>query len=147
MDASHRTAPATVTYLVERYRPAVGAEEIRSAISRIEEAVSDMARDGTAIRYVRSTLVPADEFVLCVFEAPSEDDVAEANRRAGVRFDRISAVVDVFTTEHTPSATNVAGRDSRADGAGSSAQTRRPGDAVQEDAGNTGELQRRDSDG
>src|SRR5215208_3437687 len=48
-----------------------------------------MRRDGTAVRYLGSTIVPDDEACFCQFEADSANDVAEANRRAGVPFDRI----------------------------------------------------------
>ena len=95
MDASHDEVAATATYLVERYWPGVAQDQVRMAVSRVGDAVSQMGRDGTAIRYVRSTLVPVDESVLCLFEATSAEDVAEANRRAGVEFDRISPAVDV----------------------------------------------------
>ncbi len=108
MDATSEETPVTITYLVERYWPGVAQEEARSAVSRIGDAVSEMGRLGTAIRHVRSTFMPVDESVLCLFEATSAEDVAEANRRAGVQFDRISPVVDVVIDTPTESDTSVA---------------------------------------
>ena len=49
-----------------------------------------MNQDGKAIRYVRSTIVPADESFLCVIEAASEELAWEAYTRAGIPFERIS---------------------------------------------------------
>jgi len=83
------------TYLVERYWSGVTRADVRSAVRRLTEAVSAMRREGTRIRHLRSVLVPADESLLCLFEAADPEDVAAANRRAGVPFDRISVALDV----------------------------------------------------
>jgi hypothetical protein len=50
---------------------------------------------GTQVEYLGSTIVPDDEACFCQFEAPLEEAVAEANRRAGIPFDRIVAAVAV----------------------------------------------------
>ena len=78
------------TYLVENYHPGLGADELRQIVSRVRDAVAEMARDGKAIRYLRSTIVPADESFLCVIEAASEELAREAYTRAGIPFERIS---------------------------------------------------------
>jgi hypothetical protein len=78
------------TYLVENYHPGLGAEELQRIVSRIRDVVSEMTRDGNAIRHVRSTIVPADESFLCVIDAASEQLVRDAYARAGVAFERIS---------------------------------------------------------
>ncbi len=54
-----------------------------------------MRGEGTPVRYLGSTIVPDDEACFCEFEAPSQAAVAEANRRAGVAFDRIVPAVAV----------------------------------------------------
>jgi hypothetical protein len=102
MDISATVAPKEL-YLVERYWPGVTEPELRSAVSKIGVALSEMALGGVPVRYLRSTLVPGEESVLCLFEGRSADDVAEANRRAGVRFDRISLVIDVSAEGKRPS--------------------------------------------
>ena len=84
-----------VTYLVECYWPGVTRAGVFAAIRRAHAAAADISRTGRRVELVRSTFVPGDEAVLCVFEASSPEDIAEANSRAGVRFDRISAAVDV----------------------------------------------------
>jgi len=78
------------TYLVENYHPGLGAEELRRIVSRVRDAVAQMTRDGKAIRYLRSAIVPADESFFCVIEAASEELAREAYARAGIPFERIS---------------------------------------------------------
>jgi hypothetical protein len=78
------------TYLVENYLPGLGAEELRRIVSRVRDAVAQMAWDGKAIRYLRSAIVPADESFFCVIEAASEELAREAYARAGIPFERIS---------------------------------------------------------
>src|SRR5262249_44008344 len=82
------------TFLVERYWPGVSPEQLEEAVARGTRSVRAMRRRGRPIRYLRSTLIPDDETVLCLFEAASSADVAEVNRGAGMPFDRI---VDAVT--------------------------------------------------
>ena len=103
MDASDEETAVTATYMVERYWPGVAQDQVRCAVSKVGEAVCEMGRNGTAIRYLGSTLIPVDESVLCLFQATSADVVAEANRRAGVGFDRISPGIDVLSGGHIAS--------------------------------------------
>ena len=77
------------TYLVEHYRPGVSIDAFRSTVERVRSAAEAMARSGSRIRYLHSTIVPADEAGFCVFTASSCDLVEEVYARAGVRFDRI----------------------------------------------------------
>jgi hypothetical protein len=77
-----------VVYVVERYLPGVSRAELERQLERLERLTR-----GTAVQYLSSTIVPDDEACFCQFEAPSEEAVAEANRRAGVPFDRIVAAV------------------------------------------------------
>jgi hypothetical protein len=52
-----------------------------------------MGSEGRAVRYLRSTVVPADEALLCVFEAGSEELVRDLYARAGVPFERLSVAI------------------------------------------------------
>jgi len=47
------------------------------------------------VRYLDSTIVLRDEACYCRFEGPTEAAIAEANRRAGLPFDRIVPAVTV----------------------------------------------------
>jgi hypothetical protein len=60
----------------------------------VRTAAAALERDGSAVRYLRSTIVPEDEAMLSVFEAGSEAAVQEAYARAGVPFERISLALN-----------------------------------------------------
>ncbi len=52
------------------------------------------------LSYVRTTFLPGGTRVLHLFDAPSEDALDAAGRRAGMRFERIVAAV--ADTTHDP---------------------------------------------
>jgi len=76
-------------YLVEAFVPRSQAPEARAAARDARTAAHQLAREGTPIRYVRTTFLPDDETCFHVFEAASEEVVAEACRRAGIGPGRI----------------------------------------------------------
>ena len=80
-------------YLVEHYRPGVTVGEFRNWAARVRESADEMEREGNLVRYLRSTIVPVDEALLCVLEAASEELVHETYARAGISYDRISAAI------------------------------------------------------
>jgi hypothetical protein len=73
------------SYLVEVYVP--NAEDARAAARHL-------SREGGSARYVRMTFLPGDETCFHVFEADSQEAVAEACRRAGLGSPRIVAAVE-----------------------------------------------------
>lgn len=77
---------------MERYWPGVGRADVATAEERLCRAAGELTRDGTSIRIVSSTWIPADEVVLTLFEAGEEDDVLEVSRRGGYPFDRMQRV-------------------------------------------------------
>ena len=87
--------PEAKTYLVEHYWPGITAETFRSATAQVRATARAMARDGTPIRYLHSTMIPADEAAFCVFDAASMELIEQLYARAGVRFDRIVAALEV----------------------------------------------------
>jgi hypothetical protein len=87
-----------VIYLVERYLPGIAAAELERALERLEETTRELQREGAEIRYLGSTIVPEDEACFCQFDAHSEELVAEANRKAGIEFDRIVSALAVAST-------------------------------------------------
>jgi hypothetical protein len=80
-----------MVYVVERYLPGLTRSGLLQGLSRLE-------RD-SEVRYLGSTIVLGDEACFCEFEGPSEAAVAEANRRAGLSFDRIVPAVSVRPTK------------------------------------------------
>lgn len=83
------------TYLVEHYWPGITPEAFRSATARVRAAAREMARGGSPIRFRHSTMVPADEAAFCVLDATSMELIEQVYARAGVRFDRIVAALEI----------------------------------------------------
>lgn len=81
-------------YLVETYLPRSRARDARAAGRDIGTAATELAREGTQVRYVRTTFLPDDETCFHVFEAVSEEVVAEVFRRAGIVSGRIVSAVE-----------------------------------------------------
>ena len=84
---------STATYMVERYLPGVPLDELSAAIGRARRVAEDMTRAGIEVRHLLSTLVPAEEAMVCLFDAASADAIVEVNRRAGLPFDRVVAAL------------------------------------------------------
>jgi Nickel responsive protein SCO4226-like len=91
--ADRAIAEARQTYLVEHYRPGLTVDGLKQWAARVREATDELAREGKLVRYLRSTIVPADESLLCVLEAASEELVREVYARAGLPFERLSVVL------------------------------------------------------
>ena len=81
------------TFLVEHYRPGTPVEGLRSSAALVRDAAAAMGSEGKSVRFVRSTIVPGDESLFCLFEAVSEELVREAYLRAAVEFERISTAI------------------------------------------------------
>jgi len=83
------------TFLVERYWPGITEASFRAAHDRLRKATDALRREGIEVVHLRSTLAGGEEAVFSFFRAGSTADVAEANRRGGVPFDRIVPVLEV----------------------------------------------------
>ena len=81
-------------YLVESYIPRSRAREARAAGRDARIAAEELAREGTQVRYVRTTFLPDDETCFHIFEAVSEKAVGEACRRAGIGSGRIVPAIE-----------------------------------------------------
>ncbi len=93
-----------MVFVVERYLPGTPQDELRRSLERLHEATEELRTEGIPVWYLGSTVVPEDEACFCQFEGPSQEAIAEANRRAGTRFDRIVAAV-ALPTDHDPNRT------------------------------------------
>jgi hypothetical protein len=82
------------SYLVETYVPKALAVDAAEAGRRARAAADELSREGTSVRYVRATLLPADETCFHLFAADSPEPVAEACRRAGLESARIVAALE-----------------------------------------------------
>ncbi|HWP62919.1 MAG TPA: nickel-binding protein [Candidatus Binatia bacterium] len=82
------------TFLVERYWPGITEAAFRATHERLRTSAEALRREGIEVAHLRSALAQDDEVVF-FFRASSMAEVAEANRRGGVPFDRIVPVVEV----------------------------------------------------
>jgi Nickel responsive protein SCO4226-like len=74
------------TYLVEGYVP---GGDIADLQDRACATAAAMSSEGHTVRYLRSVVVRSDETCFHLFEAASEDVVAELARRAKFGYERI----------------------------------------------------------
>jgi Nickel responsive protein SCO4226-like len=74
------------TYLIEAY---VAGADMTGLQDRARAAAETMSNEGHAVRYLRSVLVRADETCFHLFEAASQDTVAELAQRAELAYERI----------------------------------------------------------
>jgi hypothetical protein len=61
---------------------------------RAECAATDLRKEGTKVRYLRSIFIPEDEICFHLFEGPSAEAIGEASRRAAIDYDRILEAID-----------------------------------------------------
>jgi hypothetical protein len=84
-----------MVYVVERSLPGRFRADLLPGISKLETVCGE----GSVVRYLGSTIVLGDEACFCQFDGPSEAAVAEANRKAGLPFDRIVPALLVDSNE------------------------------------------------
>lgn len=82
-------------YLVELYVAGGDGEGVAAIGARAIRVADEMTEEGTALRFVRSIWMPADETLFCLFRASTVDDVAEAAHRAAIPYHRIVATDEV----------------------------------------------------
>ena len=90
-----------MVYVVERYLPGLSRSDLLRGLLRLEQG-NERTECGTEVRYLGSTIVLGDEACYCRFEGPTEAAVAEANRRAGLSFDRIVPAITVTPKGEQP---------------------------------------------
>ena len=88
-----------MVYVVERYLP---GSTFRTPARALPTRTGGRRRqsDPQRVRYLDSTIVLRDEACFCGVEGPSAEAVAEANREAGLPFDRIVPAVTSIRKEH-----------------------------------------------
>ncbi|MCP9485619.1 MAG: hypothetical protein MSC30_07140 [Gaiellaceae bacterium MAG52_C11] len=90
------------SYLVEAYLPRSLPDEADAAGRRARAAADELFREGTPIRYVRTTFLPDDETCFHLFEADSADAVAVVCRRARLGHARIVPAIEASRSRRSP---------------------------------------------
>jgi Protein of unknown function (DUF4242) len=85
-------------FLVERYVPPSGAENLAAAITRAARLGALRAASGSAlgVQYLLSAYVPAEDTCFCLFLATTADAVRVLNHEAELPLDRISAAILLY---------------------------------------------------
>lgn len=85
-------------FMVERDLPGITMEELASAQKRAIQVGKQLTAEGREVRYIRSMFVPGESWCMCLFEAPTPENVREANERAQIPFTRIVPAEDLTPT-------------------------------------------------
>ena len=76
-------------YLVETYVPRAATDGGQQAARAVRTAADELSREGTPVRYVRTTVLPDDETCFHFLDAACAEDVVELSRRVGLLRARI----------------------------------------------------------
>ncbi len=79
--------------LVERQLPGISPAQLAAAAGSANRTTAELVREGTPVRYLRTTILPGEERCYCLFDGPSAELVAAANDRAGLPYERIVQVM------------------------------------------------------
>jgi hypothetical protein len=82
-------------YMVERNLKGISMADLAAAQQAAIRGAAARASAGTPIRYLRSTFVPDEGRCLCLFAAPSSEDVRRLNDELGLPYARIVPVLDL----------------------------------------------------
>jgi hypothetical protein len=83
------------TYMVDRNIPGVTLDQLGAAQKAAIETSKQFTAAGKPVRYIRSTFVPGESHVMCLFEAPNAALVREVNETAKIPFTRIVEAADL----------------------------------------------------
>ncbi len=82
-------------YMVERDLPGITLEQLGGAQMAVIETSQEFTSKGKQVRYIRSTYVPGDSKVMCLFEASGQQLVEEVNQAANIPFTRVVEAMDL----------------------------------------------------
>jgi len=80
-------------FLGEGYPVGIGRKALTAAARRARVVAAEMRAEGSQVRFVKSTFLPAEDALICLFDAPSADVVKELGRRAGLPIERVVEAV------------------------------------------------------
>jgi hypothetical protein len=86
-------------FMADRDLPGITLEQLAAAQRAAIDTSQRFTAEGRPVRYIRSTWVPSDARVMCLFEADDAGLVEEVNRTAAIPFSRVVEARDL-----TPSA-------------------------------------------
>ncbi len=82
-------------YMADRSLPGITLEQLAEAQRRAIETSNRFSAEGKRVRYIRSSWVPSESHVMCLFEADNPQLVRDVNEAAGIPFTRILEAMDL----------------------------------------------------
>jgi len=82
-------------FMVDRDLPGITLDALGQAQSKAIATADEYQQQGRDVRYIRSTFVPGESHCMCLFEAPTAQDVAELNDEAGIPYTRVTEALDL----------------------------------------------------
>ena len=83
------------TFLIERFWPGVTPVLAEEVARRLTQAAAGFHREDRQVRHVGSVLLPTDEVMVSVVEAPAPELVRGVAARAGHAADRITESITI----------------------------------------------------
>lgn len=82
-------------FMVERELKGIAIDDLAAAQKAAFSKAEQLQKQGSDVRYIRSTFAPDDGRCMCLFDASSEADVKRLNDEAGLPYHRIVAALDL----------------------------------------------------
>ncbi|HWG84135.1 MAG TPA: DUF4242 domain-containing protein [Deinococcales bacterium] len=82
-------------FMADRNLPGITMEQLASAQQAAIRESEKSTQNGIPVRYIRSTFVPGDARVMCLFEAGNADAVRAVNDTAGIPYERVVEANDL----------------------------------------------------
>ena len=106
MTTPRPTAPDSPgsAFLVERYLPPTAAKYLAASVSRAARlcTLSAESSAASAVQYLHSAYLPAEDTCFCLFRAATADAVRALNDEADFALDRITAAVLLYPVGQAP---------------------------------------------
>jgi uncharacterized protein DUF4242 len=82
-------------FMVDRHLPGITLEQLADAQRAAIDTSTRFTAEGKAVRYIRSTWVPGDSRVMCLFEGAEAELVKQVNDAAGIPYTRVVEARDL----------------------------------------------------
>lgn len=82
-------------FMVERDLNGIRMEDLAGAQKAAISKAEQMRREGSDVRYIRTTFAPNDGRCMCLFDASSQADVKRLNDETGLPYHRIVPAMDL----------------------------------------------------
>ena len=82
-------------YMADRNLPGITMEQLAAAQQAAIKTSEEFTREGKPVRYIRSTYVPGEDHVMCLFESNDPELVKQVNDEAGIPYTRVVEAADL----------------------------------------------------